>query len=108
MFLLVSLLANRSYSYLPGSREAYLSDQRFMKWLEDYEDEVSEQNLDPADIYLNWLQNAKFVDQHNDVQYRVGLNAFAYKVIIWGNYLGVSLVITVIMTAILRPLQTRL
>lgn len=57
-------------------------DQRFTQWLAEYRETVTKLNLDIAEIYPNWLENAKYVDQHNSVepQYMVSLNAFAHKV----------------------------
>lgn len=82
-FILLSLLATGSCSTVEGSNEYYL---RFSQWLEDYKGVIEKQELDPTEIYSNWLQNAKFVDQHNDAQYSINLNAFAYKVKLMHKY----------------------
>ena len=57
---------------------------RFQEWLVEHKEAVA--GLDPAEVRENWLQNAKFVEEHNLLasqglfSYKVSLNAFAHKV----------------------------
>jgi hypothetical protein len=80
--VVLSLLAVCSCLLVEGYKTPHLEDLRFREWYDKYRDALTEQRLDPMEIYPNWLQNAKFVDQHNsfNLQYEVELNVFAYKV----------------------------
>lgn len=72
-----------------GEGDAHLHDPKFREWLEEHKELLAEQKLDLGEVYPNWLENARFVKEHNSLglQYKVVLNAFAHKVfeVGWGG-----------------------
>ena len=56
-------------------------DGKFNEWLEEYREEVGE-HFDLGEVYSNWLENAKFVEEHNSLEssYKVHLNKFSHMV----------------------------
>lgn len=58
-------------------------DLNFQEWLSENKAVLTEEELDPAEVYQNWLENAKFVEHHNSLglNYKVALNAFAHMVL---------------------------
>lgn len=69
---------------ISAEEEHFLQDSNFRGWLAEHGEGLG--SLDLQEAYSNWLENSKFVQEHNLqasrglFHYTVALNSFAHKV----------------------------